>query len=311
MTVELGTPGAAALARRHADGPSVVAIGGGHGLARSLGAARRYARSITAVVSVADDGGSSGRLRRDLAIPAPGDVRRALVALLPEDTPLGRALGHRFGAGELEGHAFGNLLLAALAAERGDFVTGLAEACRILGTVGAVIPASEVPVVLSAEASGHAVEGQVRIMGARDISGVRLIPSNAAAPPAAIAAIAAADQIIIGPGSLYTSILAALAPVGVTDAISASGAQTVYIANLNEQIPETEGYDVGRHVAALVAHGITPDVVVADVRAIAIGEIPREVAIEIAELAGPNGAVHNEGALGSVLAAVYAEGRRQ
>lgn len=292
-------------ALRSGDGPSVVAIGGGHGLARSLGAARRYAGQITAVVSVADDGGSSGRLRRALDIPAPGDVRRALGALLPSESPLGNALSYRFEAGELAGHAFGNLLLAALAAEMGDFVSALAEACRILGTVGVVLPATTVPVTLCATVSGRPVEGQVAIMGTRDISRVTLDPADAVAPDAVLAAIAAADQIVVGPGSLYTSVLAALAPCGITTAIASSGARRVYVANLNEQVPETAGYDVGRHLRALEAHGFVPDVVLADPRKIAIGELPEGVELRIGELAGPNGAVHDELALARSLAAAW------
>jgi uncharacterized cofD-like protein len=282
----------------------VVAIGGGHGLARTLGAARRYARSLTAVVSVADDGGSSGRLRRDLDIPAPGDVRRALVALLPSPTPLGRALGRRFEAGDLEGHAFGNLLLAALATECGGFVAGLGEACRLLGTVGEVLPASEVPVTLCAEASGHRVEGQVRIMGERDISHIHLDPADARAPGAVLDAIAAADQIIVGPGSLYTSVLAALAPQGITTAVATSKALSIYVANLREQVPETAGYDLARHLEALAAHGFVPDVVLVDPHSIALGAVADGTDLRIGPLAGPNGAVHDEVALAATLAGI-------
>ncbi len=311
MTTTTDAPVAREVATLDPSGPSVVAIGGGHGLARTLGAVRRYASAITAIVSVADDGGSSGRLRRDLAIPAPGDARRALMALLPSSTPLGRALAHRFGAGELEGHAFGNLLLAALAAERGDFVEGLAAACGTLGTLGLVIPATGVPVVLCADASGHSVEGQVAVMGERDISRVRLDPPDAAAPPGAIAAIAAADQVVVGPGSLYTSVLAALVPAGLTDAIADSRAQTVYVANLREQVPETEGYDVGRHLAALAAHGFVPDCVLADPEAIAIGEVPEAIDLVLGTFARRDGAVHDEEALGSALAATWSDRRRR
>jgi len=284
-------------------GPSVVAIGGGHGLERTLGAARRYASQITAVVSVADDGGSSGRLRRALDIPAPGDVRRALAALLPDETPLGNALNYRFEAGELAGHAFGNLLLAALTAELGDFVAALAEACRILGTVGDVLPATTHPVTLCATVSGRPVEGQVAIMAERDISHVTLDPPDAAAPGAVLDAIAAADQVVVGPGSLYTSLLAALVPIGVTDAIASSNARRVYVANLNEQIPETAGYDVGRHLLALAAHGFVPDVVLVDPRSMPIGAIPDGVELRVGALAGPNGAVHDEVLLAEILAA--------
>jgi uncharacterized cofD-like protein len=285
----------------------VVAIGGGHGLARTLGAARQYAKSITAVVSVADDGGSSGRLRRDFAIPPPGDIRRALVALLPTESPLGNALGYRFDAGELQGHAFGNLFLAALAAECGTFIAGLEEACRLLGTVGDVLPSASVPVTLCAEAAGRVVAGQVAIMRERDISRVTLDPPDTEAPDAVLDAIGAADQIIVGPGSLYTSVLAALAPAGMTTAIDKSRAQTVYVANLKEQEPETTGYDVGRHLFALDAHGFVPDIVLVDRRWIEIGDLPPAIEVLCADLATLSGANHDEELLGKILAGTWSQ----
>src|SRR5271166_5742741 len=148
---------------RRGRAPRVVAIGGGHGLAQTLRAARQYAGELTAVVSVADDGGSNDRLRELLGIPAPGDLRRCIGALLPEPSPLGEALEHRFVSGELAGHAFGNLLIAALAATTGDFVTGVEEGARVLGAVGRVLPATETPVVLTAETASGELIGQVRV----------------------------------------------------------------------------------------------------------------------------------------------------
>ncbi len=291
------------------DGPVVVAIGGGHGLARTLGASRRFAGALTAVVSVADDGGSTGRLRRDLAIPAPGDVRRALLALLPQPTPLGRAVGLRFAEGELAGHAFGNLLLVALAEVCGGFLPGVDAACRLLDTVGDVLPATSVPVTLCAEASGHQVAGQVQVMGEHGITTVHLDPPDATAPDAVLAAIAAADMIVVGPGSLYTSVLAALAPVGMLPAIAASRAVTVYVANLKEQIPETAGYDIGRHLAALRLHGFVPDIALVDTASIPLGVIPEGTTVLLRSLAEPHGAIHDEAALADALAEVSAPRR--
>jgi len=285
-----------------ADGPAVVAIGGGHGLATSLAAIRRYAGSITAVVSVADDGGSSGRLRELLGIPAPGDLRKCLGAMLPSPSPLGRALEHRFaGGGELDGHAFGNLLIAALAATLGDFVAGMDEACRLLGTVGAVLPATTGPVVLKAEAAGSELEGQVRIMATHGITHVSLVPPDATAPHAVLEAIARADQIVLGPGSLYTSVLAACAPPEVSEAIASSAATCVYVCNLREQVPETEGYDVAAHVAALEAHGVEPDWVLADTGNVALGDVPPGSQVVTADLAAPGGHVHDAALLEAAL----------
>ena len=196
-------------ARAPSRAPRVVAIGGGHGLAQTLKAVRRYAGELTAVVSVADDGGSSGRLRELLGIPAPGDLRRCLSALLPEGSPLVEALEHRFGSGALAGHAFGNLFIAAMALATGDFVSGVEEAGRVLGAVGRVLPATELPVVLKAQTAGGEIIGQVRVMTSDEIATVSLVPPDPAPPPAVIEAIAGADQIVLGPGSLFTSVLAA------------------------------------------------------------------------------------------------------
>lgn len=285
-------------------GPAVVAIGGGHGLARSLGALRRYAGAITAVVSVADDGGSSGRLRDLLGIPAPGDIRRCLIALAPEPSAFSRALEHRFEVGELEGHAFGNLLLAALDATTGDFAAATHLAGELLGAVGTVLPAASVPVRLRALAESGEVVGQVAIMACSGILELSLDPPAVEAPPAAIAAITAADQIVVGPGSLYTSVLAALAPSGIAKAIARADAPCIYVANLREQIAETAGYDVAHHVHALYAHGIRPDVVVCDLRDIALGDLPAGIEVHEATLTGRHALAHDEELLAKALAAL-------
>lgn len=288
-------------AMNFANGPSVVAVGGGHGQAKSLMAIRQFARSVTAIVSVADDGGSSGRLRDAFAIPAPGDLRKCLAALLPGPTPLGESLEHRFKAGELEGHAFGNLLLAALMETTGDFVGAVAEACRLLDTVGAVWPATIGPVVLCASTEDRRLEGQVKIMGTEGITRVSLEPSTTPPPAAALEAVADAQLIVIGPGSLFTSVLAALAPSALLKEIARSSARKVYVSNLREQVPETSGYNVGDHVAALIAHGVTPDIVLADTTAMAIGVLPNQVELVNARLTGPNGAVHDARRLAGAL----------
>jgi uncharacterized cofD-like protein len=296
--------------RRVSDRPRVVVVGGGHGQAASLRAIKHYSSAITAIVSVADDGGSSGRLRELLGIPAPGDIRTCLGALLPEGSPIARTLEHRFALGELEGHPLGNLLIAALAATMGDFAAGVAEACRVLGAAGRVIPATSGPVVLEAESSAGDLHGQVEIMKGGNIGRISLVPRDAASPAEALRAVEAADQIVIGPGSLYTSVLAACVAPGVRDAIEAAGGkgvQRVYVSNLREQPPETSGYDVAAHISALVAHGVRPDVVLADTRAIALGEISRAggapQVIEL-DLTGPTGLAHDSGKLGAALASL-------
>jgi uncharacterized cofD-like protein len=284
-------------------GPRVVAIGGGHGLSRSLGAIRRYASELTAIVSVADDGGSSGRLRESLGIAAPGDVRRCLGAMLSEDSALGRSLEFRFMSGELEGHAFGNLLIAALSAMTGDFVSGIEEAGRLLHTIGRVIPATTGPVVLKAEVSGTELKGQERIAATEGISWVSLVPPDAEVPRAAIDAIETADQIVIGPGSLFTSVLAALAPCPIATAVRLAKGRRTYVANLREQVPETSGFDVGMLVAALIAHGITPDVVCVDTSQIALGVLPENITVIHGPLSKRSGLVHDERLLAGALLA--------
>jgi len=244
-------------------------------------------------VSVADDGGSSGRLREELGIPAPGDVRRCLGALLPEPSPLAEALEYRYEGGDLDGHAFGNLLITVLARALGNFTAGIAEAGRLLGAVGAVLPATTGPVVLKAVGAEGVVEGQVRVMAARGVTEVSLVPPDARPPRLAVERLLAADQIVIGPGSLYTSVLAACAVPALGQAISASSAQRVYVANLREQRPETEGYDVAAHVTALRRHGITPDVVLADPDALPIGDLGAGVRLVQARL-GSSGLVDHD-----------------
>lgn len=241
----------------------VVAVGGGHGLAATLQAARRYATTVTAVVSVADDGGSSGRLRRLLGIPAPGDVRRCLAALAPPGSVWAQALEHRFTEGELAGHTLGNLLIAGLADACGDFVTALEEVGRVVGAEGRVLPATCEPVVLRAEAGDGSVEGQVAVMNAGRIRRVSLDPPDPVVPAAVLEALATADQVVLGPGSLYTSVLAAAVVPAVREALASTPARRVYVCNLREQVPETAGYDVAAHVRALAAHGVAVDVVLA------------------------------------------------
>lgn len=250
----------------------VVALGGGAGLSVTLTALRRYADDITAVVSVADDGGSSGRLRQLLGIPAPGDLRRCLVALGDPESVWARSFEHRFTEGDLGGHALGNLVIAGLAAATGDFAAALEEAGRLVGAVGQVLPATSEPVVLVAEGETGAVAGEVAVGAAGRLSAVGLVPRDVPSPPAAVEAIRAADQIVLGPGSLFTSVLAAVLPPGVHEALAATSAQRVYVCNVAAVERETMGFDVAAHAAALAAHGVTVDVVLADEHALPLGE---------------------------------------
>ena len=245
-------------------GPAVVALGGGHGTAVTLQAARRYAGILTGVVSVADDGGSSGRLRELLNIVALGDIRKCLVALAAEDSALAVAFEHRFEDGELAGHALGNLILAGLVDATGDLVTGVRAAADLLGAFGDVLPATSEKVVLKAESTNGSVAGQVAVMGTAGIQTVELVPGDAQPPALAVQRIREADQIVIGPGSLFTSVLAASAVRGIADAVRMASGQRVYVCNLRPQRPETSGFDVAAHVEALARHGVAIDIVLCD-----------------------------------------------
>ena len=282
-------------------GPSVVALGGGHGLAATLQAARRYAGSVTAVVSVADDGGSSGRLREAFDIPPPGDLRRCLVALGDPESLWTRVYEHRFEAGELEGHALGNLIIAGLAATTGDFISALDEAGRLVGSIGRVLPATTVPVVLKAVADGGDVEGLVAVATAGRITRVSVVPPDAEPPPAVIQAIAGADQVVVGPGSLYTSVLAVAAVPGIAGALAGTSARVTYVCNLRPQEPETAGYDVAAHVAALRAHEVEVDTVLFDPAQMDVGVIPGGIEMIPRALARSDGAGHDPARLAEAL----------
>lgn len=232
----------------------VVGIGGGHGLAQSLRAVRRYASDVSAVVTVADDGGSSGRLTHELGIPPPGDIRNCLVAL-SEEGPLTRLFQHRFSAGALEGHALGNLVIAALAEERGSFAAGVQEAGRLLGAGGRVFPATEELVRLGARVSDGEVSGQVAVARtSAPIESLHLEPRDPRAHPDAVRAIEVADQVVLGPGSLFTSVIAALLVPGIAQAVRATSATRIFVCNARRQAGEAERMTLEDHVRALVEH---------------------------------------------------------
>ncbi|MEQ8842667.1 MAG: YvcK family protein [Acidimicrobiales bacterium] len=243
-------------------GPKVVAIGGGHGLAMSLEAMRDVAEDLTAVVSVADDGGSSGRLRRELGIMAPGDMRRCLAALTPPGL-VRDAIDHRFASGALTGHSAGNLLLAALIENAEDPVAAMDAAVAMVGARGRILPACHSRIDLLAETGRGVVRGQVAVSRSGDIRRLYTSPADPPVPLEVEAAIAGADVILVGPGSLYTSVLAAAVP-GVRRAIDAADGLVVYIANLGPESGETDSYTLADHVEVVRSHGIEPDVVLAD-----------------------------------------------
>jgi uncharacterized cofD-like protein len=234
-------------------GPKVVALGGGHGLAVTLKAVQTYASQITAVVAVADDGGSSGRLTSGLGIPPPGDIRRCLLALTPDISLWTELFAYRFSGGDIEDHSLGNLLLAALSDITGDFAAAVDAAGRILRAVGRVVPAATEAAVLKAIVGGKEVIGQAEITRSRGIETMSLGPADLIANPAAVSAIASADQIILGPGSLYTSLMAVGLVPGIAEAWEATNARKVFVLNLIEQDGETMGMSGNDHLKALAA----------------------------------------------------------
>jgi len=248
--------------RRLGRGPRIVAVGGGHGLATLLRGLKHHTTNLTAIVTMADDGGSSGRLRRSLGLPPPGDVRNCLAALSDDEQLLTQLFQYRFRKGEeLEGHSFGNLFIAALAGVTGSFDRGLLEAARVLTIRGRVLPSTLADVALLADKlpvmDVHAVrvEGESRIPGVPGrIRRVYLEPNEPPAYPLAIQALLNAEMIVLGPGSLYTSLLPNLLVPDIPHAVRASRAFKVYVCNVATQPGETDGYDCSAHVRAIEEH---------------------------------------------------------
>ena len=262
---------------RHA---RVVALGGGHGLAASLSALRLVCEQVTAIVTVADNGGSSGRLRRDYDVLPPGDLRMALTALC-DDSEWGQTwsdvLQHRFtGEGDLSGHALGNLLIVALWQLHDDPVTGLDLVGRLLSARGRVLPMAAVPLELVAEVSGldphdpahvETVRGQVAVARTTGlVESIALVPDNPPARPESVAAVDAADHIILGPGSWYTSVLTHLLVPELREALVHARARKVLTLNLEMNTAETRGFSATRHIETLhdTAPDLTVDTVLAD-----------------------------------------------
>lgn len=246
-----------------------VAVGGGTGLPKVLRCLLDSGYDTTAVVTMADDGGSSGHLRRELGILPPGDARNCLVAMADDpESPLAQVFSYRFPHGEgLAGHALGNLVIAALADIERSFPAALDAAGRLLGARGRVVPSTLDDVVLTAEdVEGTRVVGQTQVArSAAPIACVRYASgSPACAYPPAAEAIAGADLVVIGPGSLFTSVIPNFLVGGITDALVATGGRVVYLCNVANQRGETTGMDAADHVDALIRHGLATaiDVVV-------------------------------------------------
>lgn len=246
-------------------GPRVVVVGGGTGLPVLLRGLKEYTSNLTAVVTTADDGGSSGRLRGDLGMLPPGDIRNCLVALADTEPLMENLLQYRFRTGKLDGHNMGNLLLAALNDTTGGFDRAVRSLSKVLAIRGQVLPATLSDVQLCAElVDGTVIRGESRIPASgKPIKRVYLEPSRCFPQDESLQAIAEADAVILGPGSLYTSIMPNLLVQGLTEAIKHTPAPKIYICNIMTQPGETDGYTVADHLKAIFEHsGLLPDCVV-------------------------------------------------
>ena len=271
------------------DGVRAVALGGGHGLAVSLSALRRVTDQLTAVVTVADDGGSSGRLRRQYGVLPPGDLRMALAALCGDDewgTTWSRVVQHRFGGDrELAGHAVGNLLIVALWDLLGDTVAGLDLMGRLLGTGGRVLPMAAVPLDIVAEVVGadparpdevSTVRGQEECATTPGhVQSISLLPPDPPAVPEAVRAVLDADWVVFGPGSWFTSVLPHLLVPELASALHVTAAHRMVVLNLAPQPGETDGFSPHKHLEVLAGHApaLTVDIVLADAKAARAGSL--------------------------------------
>ncbi|WP_072688778.1 gluconeogenesis factor YvcK family protein [Rhodococcus marinonascens] len=259
--------------------PAIVALGGGHGLFATLSAARRLSRDVTAVVTVADDGGSSGRLRAELGVIPPGDLRMALAALAADDPDVRdwtETIQHRFGGiGALAGHSVGNLIFAGLTEVLGDPVAALDELARLLRINGRVLPMSPIALDIEADVQGleadprvsRCIRGQVAVATTPGkVRRVRLLPANPPACPDAVQTIAAADMVVLGPGSWFSSVIPHVLVPDLLDALIVTEARKVLVLNLAPEPGETAGFSTERHLHILSQHApeLTVDFVVVD-----------------------------------------------
>ncbi len=274
-------------------------------MAATLRAGRHYAGSLSGIVSVGDDGGSSGVLRSELRVAPPGDLRRCLSALATSDSLLTRSLEHRFTEGSLQGHPVGNLLLTGLTMACGDLQAAIDEVGRVVGAVGRIFPATEIPVTLLADSDEGTLAGQVKIERAAGIRDLRFDPSDPPASAEAVEVVRTADQIVIGPGSLFTSVLATAVVPAIREALASSSGQRVFVANIANEKADARGFGLTEHIEALFDHGVSIDVVVAPPDA-APAE-PDATRLVEADVAADDGWSHDPKRLGAVLAELAEE----
>jgi uncharacterized cofD-like protein len=306
----------------------VVALGGGHGLAASLAALRRVTSEVTAIVTVADDGGSSGRLRREFGVLPPGDLRMALAALCGDDdwgTTWSRVVQHRFGgSGDLGGHSVGNILISALWDLLGDPVAGLDWVGRLLRVTGRVLPMAAVPLDIVASVEGadpccphevSVVRGQASVAVTRGhVRSISVLPADPPAVPEAVDAVLSADWVVFGPGSWFTSVLPHLLVPSLSAALTSTPARRLVALNLVPQPGETEGFSPHRHLEVLADHApsLSLDVVLADSAAVSGAEEELEKAagllhasLVLSDVAAADGARHDPARLATAYRQIF------
>ena len=278
----------------------VAAIGGGHGTAVTLRALGLIGCEVTAIVSVADDGGSTGVLRESLGIAGVGDIRKCLIALAGTGKPWADFFEYRFEDESMGGHALGNLFLTAAIGHNSSLEEAVASVAKMIDARGSVIPASQLGVELEAETDSGTVAGQVAISKRSDVRRIWTTPMSVLAPESAIRAIIEADFVLLGPGSFFTSVLAACVVPGIAEAIASSDAECVWIANLVEQDPETKGLGLVRQFNALTSHGVEIDTIVVNDSGSPAEEI-HNVRVITADVARANRKTHDPAKLARVL----------
>ncbi|MGW0044015.1 gluconeogenesis factor YvcK family protein [Rhodococcus sp. NPDC003348] len=310
---------------RDGRGPSIVALGGGHGLYATLSAARRLSDDVTAVVTVADDGGSSGRLRSELGVIPPGDLRMALAALAADEPDVQTwtsTLQHRFGGtGALAGHSVGNLILAGLTEVLGDTVSALDEMARVLRIRGRVLPMSPIPLAIEADVVGleadprvcRTIRGQVAVATTPgQVRRVRLVPPDPPATADALAAIGRADLVLLGPGSWFTSVIPHVVVPELAAALRETSARKALILNLAPEPGETAGFSAERHLHVLAQHApdLRVDDVLVDAESVPAGREREHLCraagrlgatVGYADVARPGTATHHPGKLAAAL----------
>lgn len=269
--------------RKLNNGPKIVAIGGGTGLSMLLKGIKKITNNITAVVTVGDDGGSSGRLREEMGVLPPGDIRNCIAALADDEDLVTKLFQYRFNVGEgLKGHSFGNLFLTALCSITGNMVKAVKESANVLSIRGRVLPATLDDMKLAAEMEdGRIIHGESAIPKAEGkIKKLFTEPSNCKALPEVLTAIKHADLIIMGPGSLYTSVIPNLLVKEISEAVSKSDAKKIYVCNIMTQPGETDNYSVSSHVNAILTHAGFPHMLDA---VLVNNNIPKNISPKYAE----------------------------